>query len=197
MKMTKEYKRRLGLILKSKLNGRNKITAMNTWAVAIFRYGAGILEWKGCELKSLDRTTRKTMTMYGAFHPKSDVDRLYLKRHEGGKGLISIEHCVRGEENSLRLYVMNSAEKLIQWIRTSGTIETEGTISRSEFRRHNAQKLKQKWTEKRMYGQFIRERPKKVDKDKTWNWLVRSDLKVETEALLCAAQEQAIRTNYV
>ena len=39
--------------------------------------------------------------------------------------------------------------------------------------------------------------PEKVDKDKTWNWLVRSDLKVETEALLCAAQEQAIRTSYV
>lgn len=48
-----------------------------------------------------------------------------------------------------------------------------------------------------MYGQFIREMPEKVDKDKTWNWLVRSDLKVETEALLCAAQGKAIRTNYV
>ena len=196
-KITREYKRRLRLILKSKLNGRNKITAMNTWAVAIFRYGAGILDWKGCELKSVDRTTRKTMTMYGAFHPKSDVDRLYLKRHEGGRGLISIEHCVRGEENSLGLYVKNSAEKLIQGIRTSGTIETEGTISKSEFKRQNAQELKKKWTEKRMYGQFIREMPEKVDKDKTWNWLLRSDLKVETEALLCAAQEQAIRTNYV
>ena len=48
-----------------------------------------------------------------------------------------------------------------------------------------------------MYGQFIREVLEIVDKDKTWNWLVRCDLKVETEALLCAAQEQAIRTNYV
>ena len=137
------------------------------------------------------------MTMYGAFHPKSGVDRLYLKRHEGGRGLISIEHCVRGEENSLGLYVMNSEEKLIQGIRTSGTIETEGTISKSEFKRQHVQELKQKWTEKRMYGKFIREMPEKVHKDKTWNWLVRSDLKVETEALLCAAQEQAIRTNYV
>ena len=100
-KITKEYKRRLRLILESKLNGRNKVTAMNTRAVAIFRYGAGTLEWKGCELKSLDRTTRKTMTMYGAFHPKSDVDRLYLKRHEGGRGLISKE--VRGYDNTLDL----------------------------------------------------------------------------------------------
>ena len=39
--------------------------------------------------------------------------------------------------------------------------------------------------------------PEKVDQDRTWQWLSKSDLKIGTEALLCAAQEQAIRTNYV
>ena len=38
-KTMKEYKRRLRIILKSKLNGRNKITVINTWVVAIYRYG--------------------------------------------------------------------------------------------------------------------------------------------------------------
>ena len=47
-----------------------------------------------------------------------------------------------------------------------------------------------------MHGQFVREMPEKVDKDRTWQWLSESDLKIGTEALLCAAQEQAIRTNY-
>ena len=100
-KTIKEYKRRLRLILKSKLNGKNKITAINTWAVAIFRYGAGIIDWKESELKSIDGKTRKMLTMYGAMHPKSDVDRLYIKRKEGGRGLSSVEYAVRGEENSL------------------------------------------------------------------------------------------------
>ena len=62
-KITKEYKRRQRLILKSKLNGRNKVTAINTWAVAIFRYGAEIIQWKTSELKDLDRKSRNTMTM--------------------------------------------------------------------------------------------------------------------------------------
>ena len=39
--------------------------------------------------------------------------------------------------------------------------------------------------------------PEKVDKNKTWQWLSISDLKIGTDALLCAAQEQAIRTDYV
>ena len=44
-KITKEYKRRQRLILKSKLNGTNKVTTINTWEVAIFKYGAGIIQW--------------------------------------------------------------------------------------------------------------------------------------------------------
>ena len=34
-------------------------------------------------------------------------------------------------------------------------------------------------------------------KKKAWYWLRKADLKVEKEAMLCAAQEQAIQTNYV
>ena len=40
----KEYKRRLKMVLKSKLNGKNRIQAINTWAVAVIRYGAGIIK---------------------------------------------------------------------------------------------------------------------------------------------------------
>ena len=101
-KIVKEYKRRLRLILKSKLNGKNKVIAINTWAVAIFRYSAGILEWKSSELKKIDRKSRKTMTMYGAFHPKSDVDRLYMKRKEGGRGLSNIELVVKRRREQFR-----------------------------------------------------------------------------------------------
>ena len=40
-----EYMRRLKLIMKSKLHGRNKIKAINIWAISLLRYGAGIIEW--------------------------------------------------------------------------------------------------------------------------------------------------------
>ena len=49
----KEYKRRLRLVLKSKLNGKNKITAINAWVVALSRYGAVMLPWK--ERESMER----------------------------------------------------------------------------------------------------------------------------------------------
>ena len=107
------------MILKSKLNGKNKIHAINTWAVALFRYGAGIINWKVDELKKIDRTTRKTFTMYGVLHPKSDIDQLYLKRKHGGRGLINIKMCVRSEENNLGLYVHGSNEMLLKGVKKS------------------------------------------------------------------------------
>ena len=38
--------------------------------------------------------------------------------------------------------------------------------------------------------------PEEIDKELSWKWLVKSDLKVQTEATICAAQEQTLRTNY-
>ena len=133
-KITKECKQRQRLILKSKLNGRNKVTAINTWAVAIFRCVAGIIQWKASELKDLDRISRKTMTMYGGLHPKSNIDRLYVKRKEGGRGLISVERCIREEENSFGFYFVNSEENLIRWVLAAETTNTRETTKSVEFR---------------------------------------------------------------
>ena len=159
------------MILEYKLNERNKVTAINTWAIAIFRYGAGIIHWKASELKDLDKKLRKTMKMYGGLHPKSDVDRLYVKRKEGGRGLISVEQCIREEENSLGFYVANSEENLIRVVSAAETINTRETITSVEFKKQKAKELKEKWSEKRMHEHFIRETMEKADKEKTWQWL--------------------------
>ena len=96
--------------------------------MAVFRYGAGIQQWKESGLKNVDRKSRKTMTMYGALHPnKSDVDRLYIKRKEGGRGLMSVECCIKEEQNSLGFYGANSEENLIKGVYAAETINTEDT----------------------------------------------------------------------
>ena len=92
--VSKEYIRRLRKVLKSKLNGGNLVGGVNTWAVSLLRYSAAFVSWRKSELQAIDRKTRKLFTRYGALHRKSDVDRLYIPRKEGGRGLISIEDCV-------------------------------------------------------------------------------------------------------
>ena len=42
----KEYKRRIKLVLKSELNVRNKIAAINTIAVPVIFYSYGVIDWE-------------------------------------------------------------------------------------------------------------------------------------------------------
>ena len=192
-KFSKEYLRRLRLILRSKLNGRNKIMAVNTWVASVMRYGAGILRWNTDELKSLDRRNRKFMTMHGALHPKSDIDGVYLCREMGGRGLISCEGCIRMEENNLGWYVRNSVESLTEGVKAAKTIEYKDTVNKKEFKQSSMREKKELWKNKRMYGQFVREMLETTDEKETWNWLKKAILKVEAEVLFCAKHEQEIQ----
>ena len=90
LNVSKEYIGRLRKILKSKLNGGNLVQGVNTWAVSLLRYSAVFVSWRKSELQAIDRKTTKLFTIYGALHPKSDVDKLYILRKEGGRCLISI-----------------------------------------------------------------------------------------------------------
>ena len=59
VKIRKEYKRRIKLVLKSELNARNKIAAINTLAVPLILYSYGVIDWNLDEIQDLDRMTRK------------------------------------------------------------------------------------------------------------------------------------------
>ena len=137
------------------------------------------------------------MTLYGALHPKSDVDRLYLPRKVGGRGLIGCESCINTEVNSLEWYVKNSIEPLLVAVRHGNIIETEECKNKKEYKKIEMKKTEERWREKKMYGQYCREMNEEVDMENTWLWMRKSVLKPETEALICAAQEQALRMNYI
>lgn len=90
-KIRKEYYRRIRLVLKSELTAANRIDANNTLAVSVVTYSFNIINWKMEELMKLDRKTRKFLTMTKMHHPKADVDRLYISRKAGGRGLVQLE----------------------------------------------------------------------------------------------------------
>ena len=106
----REYLRRTKLIMKSRLNGRNKIIAIKTWTVSLMRCGASTVKWTKSELDEIDRKTRKVMPFNKELHPRRDVDRLYVSRMEGGRGLIGCKMCVKAEKNSLGWYVKHHIE---------------------------------------------------------------------------------------
>ena len=134
LNVLKEYIRMFRKVLKSRLNGRNLVRGVNAWAVSLLRYSATFVCWRKSELQAIGRKTRKLLTIYGALHPKSDVDILYIPRKEGGRGLISIEDCVELAIRGLEVHVHASEERLIQAARGDKIdgLETPSVLKRSK-----------------------------------------------------------------
>ena len=116
-KVKTEYLRRVRRVLQSKLNGGNTIGAINTWAVSLVCYTAGIINWRKDELEAMDRKSRKMMTICNSLHPAADVDRLCTPRKHDGTGLISIQESIYMEGESLSRCIEDREEELLAAIR--------------------------------------------------------------------------------
>ena len=165
-KIKKEYYRRARQLTSSKLNGGNTIRAINSRAVSLVRYSAGILKWTQDELKAMDRKKRKIMTVNRMYHPQSDTDRLYIPRMEGGRGLLSIADCVETEEQNLSLYLNQSEEGLLRLSKSERILPQYGGPVSTAMKQKREQRHKQ-WKEKQLHGKFIRE-TEEIRSEETW-----------------------------
>ena len=87
----------------------------------------------------MDQRTRKLMAMHKALHPRDDVDRLYVSRKEGGRGLASIENTVDASIQRLEDYIEKHERGLITTIRvdTDNTINERMTTTREKNGKEN------------------------------------------------------------
>ena len=128
-----------GKLLVTELHSRNLIKKINTWAVSFVRYSAPFWKWTREEIQQMDPRTRKLMTMHKALHLRKDVDRLYVPRKEGERGLTSIQDGVDASVQWLEDYIKNHGRRLNSATRNT-TDKT--SINRTKITR------KQKWVKK-------------------------------------------------
>lgn len=65
------------------------------------------------------------MTPNGALHPPSNVERLYLKRYEGGRGLFSMEKCVLANTKRLSAYISRKTEPMLKEVKRESILSEE------------------------------------------------------------------------
>ena len=106
-------RRRVRKILETKLNGGNIIKGINSWDIPVLRYSAAFLNWTKTELHLMDQRTRNLLSMHNGLHPRNNVDRTYIPRKDGGRGLMCIEDNVILAKIGLERYVKESKERLI------------------------------------------------------------------------------------
>lgn len=215
-KITKEYIKRLRKIWQSELNGFNKIIATNMFAVPVVTYSYGILNWTKANLQSLDIRTRKMLNMNNSLNRRGDVDRLYVTRKEGGRGLRNLE-----DEYIVRIVAMNEhlrkergknpyiekvtsennekiskvAENIILELKIDkqqGQDDNKMIPKMVKMKLQNSRKTN--WHQKPVHGYFEREKVENIDKKLSWAWLESGTLTSDVESYLTTIQEQEIYT---
>ena len=124
--------------------------------------------------------------MHGVFYPKSSTARLYTSRKEGGRGLHSIENFVHQEEQSLKSYVGSKAESDPLMAECKRIIATWKEPDEAAA-----------WYEKPLHGAWHKSVSDVADMALTYQWLNKSNIRSNTEALIMAAQEQTLNTRAV
>jgi len=67
-KLGEEYLNRTKSVLKTKLNGKNMIKAINTYATPVLTFSFGIVKWTPTDLENLQTKIRTLLTRYRFRH---------------------------------------------------------------------------------------------------------------------------------
>ena len=219
-RILKEYYRRVKAIWLSELNSRNKTVAHNSFAIPILVPTVGILEWNIKEIEDIDKRTTKILCMSGNFHKNSDVDRLYIKRKDGGRGLKSFEDsfCTRIvglakhlERDRYRNHLLQNVfdheqqriirlgkeyEKMYQPEQEEEKNSVCDKTLTKTISNETCKKKKEKWHEKAQHGYIFRKcnEDQNIVKNASNSWLTKGKLSSHIEGYLCSIQEQEIDT---
>ena len=131
-KVNKNVKTKLRKLLETELNARNLFQAINESILPLITYSFGIINWNEDELKGIDIQIRKLLNMYRAFEIKSDVDRLYLPRECGGRGLISVWDSFQSATSRIAYAITHTNNSLLKQC-----VEVEKKCSYSSITRAN------------------------------------------------------------
>ncbi|KAI5725072.1 hypothetical protein M8J77_010587 [Diaphorina citri] len=198
-KVKNAYASRMKKILTTELNGQNKIKAINSWCVPILSYSFGIIPWTKTDLQALDRQTRVLMTQHRIHHPRSCMQRLYLPRAMGGRGLINLEKFAQKEKFNLKKYFLNkkTTSPLHQAI-----VDADDNLSALDLKSNNMPEqiknvdLINRWEEKPLHSRFKTHLNNNHHSSNAW--LKKSSLFGETEGFVLAIQDEVIETrNYM
>ena len=98
--------------------------------------------------------TDKHRNIYRDLPPHSSVDRLYILRTQGGRGLLSVKDCVDLERSNLFYYAKNNNDRLLKAANEELQLITK-TDGKSNEERNNEREAA--WKDKTLNAQFLRE----------------------------------------
>ena len=198
------YKKRMESILKTQLNGKNKIKAINTYAIPVLTYSLGIIKWTQTDIANLERLTRTTLTKFRMHHPKSAMERVTMPREHGGRGVIDLKNLQNRQVDLLRKYFF---DKMLESTLHRAVVLADKSLTPLNLHDRTLDPLQnivtqvmkeQTWEQKVLHGRHYKVlHEENVDTLASNKWLQVGELFGETEGFMIAIQDKIIMTkNY-
>ena len=115
------------------------------------------------------------MTAHHTLHPQSDIDRLYLPRRIGGRGLLQIRQTVEEEIRNLSEYISSSTESALKEVITERLLAVEH--NKKEYKRKEMRNSQERYQNIALHGEYLNDTDGKTYCEITWNWLKNGYLK--------------------
>ena len=211
-RVRKEYKRRIRKLWSYNLYSNNKVTAHNTFAIPVLTPTIGILNWTKQEIRDLDIATRKILTYTGSLHKRSDVNRLYVPRKFGRRGLTSVEDTYITRTIALGTHLEDKAHNNVFLQKAKGHeqeniirlsnefkeelgITTTGTVAKGNHQKPRKRKHLEQWKGKPLHNYLFKkiEEQQEIDQRATSEW-INTGLSSHLKGYAAALQEQEIAT---
>ncbi|XP_052748596.1 uncharacterized protein LOC128200170 [Galleria mellonella] len=161
--------------------------------------------WSKTDIELIERTTRTILTKHNNLHPKSAIERLTIKRQNGGRGLIDINHMWQKQITGLRTFFRSKSntstlhKAIVQNDQnyTPLNLNNQTNTEISTISELQNQKI-ENWKKKTLHGRHPHDLEQThIDKTASNQWLKIGNLFPETEGFLIAIQDQIINTkNY-
>lgn len=192
------FKKKLTKILKTSLNAKNLTRAVNSYCISSLVYSFGIVKWSNTDLDSLDRLVRRMFTKFRILHPNSAVERLYISRRQGGRGLLNIKRLCQNQINNMKKYFLENSDTFISKLLSLDKSYTPLKLSKinSVYSISTENDDKISWKSKALHGRYPTELEKhNRDKPASLKFLDCGYLHSETEGFIVAIQDKVINTN--
>ena len=175
----------------------------------------GLLDWNKGEIVQIDIRTRNLLCMTGNFHRNSDVDRFYVQRKKGCRGLKSIQvayetriistrqHLRANEKGNKYLEnmtnheqdkVMRVDEELLRSVEINDDHQLKPRAISQRYLQNILQTKQESYQNKQLHGYIQRkvsDNPN-IDQSASKEWMTNKYITSHFEAYACAIQEQEI-----
>lgn len=191
-------------ILKSQLSAKNKVTAINTYAIPTVTYSFGIVKWSNTDLHDLNRAVRTLFVKYRARHPKSPLERFYLPREQGGRGITDLREAYQKQLDNLRTFFHQKSEispyhnNIVRADRNLTPLNLGCKAYKPMGEIPTTNQRIAEWKAKQLHGRYPTTLDQEhIDRDASNAWLKHTDLQAETEGFIMSIQDQVVATrNY-